>query len=237
MMSAFTTSQPYLQIVFLSLKIAFLAVTLAAPLSIGCGYVLAKWRFPGREFVNAIILLPLILPPVATGYLLLLFLGPNGSGGIFLRHVIGLELGFRWTGAAVAAAIMAFPLMVRPLRLAFEQLDDRLLDTAATLGASRVIIFFTISLPLALPGLIAGLILGFAKAMGEFGATITFVSNIPGETQTLSLAIYTMLQSPQGDHSALVLIAISLLISMLAVLLSEWLARRTNDWIGRPRGR
>ncbi len=232
-MTASMTAADIWPIVVLSMQVAIAAIVIALPAAVAVAYILAKWRFPGRGLLSAITIMPLVMPPVATGYALLLFLGPNGFGGRVLANWFGLEVGFRWTGAAVAAAIMAFPLIVRPLRLSFEAIDDRLLFAAKTLGASKAKIFATVVLPLALPGLLAGAILGFAKAMGEFGATITFVSNIPGETRTLSLAIYTLLQSPQGDRAALILIAVSVMISIAAVLLSEALSRRAARQIGQ----
>jgi molybdate transport system permease protein len=170
--------------------------------------------------------MPLVLPPVVTGYLLLILFGARGAFGAPLQEWFGLSFSFRWTGAALAAGVMAFPLLVRPIRLSIEGLDRGLEEAARTLGASRLVAFFTVILPPLLPGVLAGAVLGFAKALGEFGATITFVSNIPGETQTLSLAIYALMQTPSGDAEAFRLIAISAAISIIAVVLSEWLQRR-----------
>lgn len=207
----------------LSLKVALAAVLASLPLAILIGRALAAPGWPGRSLVSALVHLPLVLPPVVTGYVLLLVFGRNGPVGAMLDR-FGIGVTFSWTGAALAAAIMAFPLLVRPIRLAFEAQDTRLGGMAATLGAGPLRRFYTIALPLAVPGIIAGTVLGFAKALGEFGATITFVSNIPGETQTLSLAIYSLLQTPAGDSAALALIGISVAISLAAVLLSEWFA-------------
>ena len=214
------------QAVALSLKVSLWAIGLSLPFGIFAAYALARWRFPGKQVLNGLIHLPLILPPVVTGYLLLLTFGRRGPVGGWLDETFGLVLAFRWTGAALAAAIMAFPLTVRAIRLAIEAVDPKLEQAAATLGAARIWVFVTITLPLILPGVIAGAILGFAKAMGEFGATITFVSNIPGQTQTLPSAIYTFLQVPGGDAAALRLVAVSVVVAMAALALSEILARR-----------
>ncbi len=214
------------QAVALSLKVAFWAMLCSLPLGLFTAYALARWRFPGKGLVNALVHLPLILPPVVTGYLLLITFGRRAPVGAWLYETFGIVLAFRWTGAALAAAIMAFPLMVRAMRLAIEAVDPRLEQAAATLGANRLWVFATVTLPLILPGVVAGLVLGFAKAMGEFGATITFVSNIPGQTQTLPSAIYALLQVPGQDGAALRLVAVSALIAILALALSEVLARR-----------
>ncbi len=214
------------QAVALSLKVSLWAIGLSLPFGILTAYALARWSFPGKQVLNGVIHLPLILPPVVTGYLLLLTFGRRGPVGSWLEQVFGLVFAFRWTGAALAAAIMAFPLMVRSIRLAIEAVDPRLEQAAATLGAPQIWVFATVTLPLILPGVIAGAILGFAKAMGEFGATITFVSNIPGQTQTLPSAIYTFLQVPGGDTAALRLVAVSVVVAMAALTVSEILARR-----------
>jgi molybdate transport system permease protein len=214
------------QAVRLSLKVAFWATLAAMPLGVAVAYLLARVRFPGRGLLNGLVHLPLILPPVVTGYLLLLGFGRQGPIGVALHELFGITLAFRWTGAALAAGIMAFPLLVRAIRLAIEAVDPKLEEAAATLGASRMRVFATVTLPLILPGVIAGAILAFAKAMGEFGATITFVSNIPGETQTIPSAIYAFLQVPGGEGAAMTLVVISLAIAMAALFLSEWLARR-----------
>lgn len=207
-------------IVLLSIKVAGLAMLLVLPLALVVGKALARRSLRGKAFLSALVHLPLVLPPVVTGYALLVVFGRRGWIGSMLDQW-GLNFTFSWVGAALAAALMAFPLVVRPIRLAFETQDDRLQDMAATLGAGRWRRFTSVAMPLAWPGVLAGLVLGFAKALGEFGATITFVSNIPGETQTLSLAIYTLLQSPSGDRAALTLILISIALSFAAILASE----------------
>ncbi|MGR3573070.1 molybdate ABC transporter permease subunit [Brevirhabdus sp.] len=217
--------------VALSLRVSFWATALSLPLAIAVALALARGRFPGRHLLNGLVHLPLILPPVVTGYLLLLTFGRRAPVGAFLENALGLVLAFRWTGAALAAGIMAFPLMVRAIRLAVEAVDPRLEQAAATLGAPRLWVFATITLPLILPGIIAGSLLGFAKAMGEFGATITFVSNIPGQTQTLPTAIYGFLQIPGGEGAALRLVAVSIALSMGALLASEWIATRVAQRI------
>jgi len=211
--------------VALSLRVAFWATCLSLPLGLVVAYALARWHFPGKQLVNGLVHLPLILPPVVTGYLLLLVFGLQGPVGGFLAQ-FGVVFAFRWTGAALAAAVMAFPLMVRAMRLSLEAVDPRLEEAAETLGASRLAVFWRVTLPLALPGVVTGAILAFAKAIGEFGATITFVSNIPGQTQTLPTAIYAFLQVPGGEGAALRLVAISVFLAMGALLLSEALARR-----------
>jgi molybdate transport system permease protein len=211
--------------VALSLRVSFWATLLSLPLGLLVAYALARWDFWGKQLLNGLVHLPLILPPVVTGYLLLITFGRKGSVGQYLDQWFGIVLAFRWTGAALAAAVMAFPLMVRAMRLAIEAVDPKLEQAAGTLGASRAWVFVTVTLPLILPGIIAGAILAFAKAMGEFGATITFVSNIPGQTQTLPSAIYAFLQVPGGEGSAARLVWIAILIAMAALLLSEWVAR------------
>jgi molybdate transport system permease protein len=213
-------------IILLSLKIAGVAIVFATPLAIFLGYALARWQFFGHWLLNAIIYIPLVLPPVVTGFILLEFFGPKGIAGVFLSNYLGLDLGFRWTGAALAAGIVAFPLIIRPIKLAFENIEQGLIDDANILGASPLLAFITVSLPLALPGIIAGAVLGFAKALGEFGATITFVSNIPGETRTISLGVYALMQSPDGDHDALILVLITVGLSLTAIIMSEWMSRR-----------
>ncbi len=220
------------QAVSLSLKVAFWATILSLPLSILTAHALARWQFPGKALLNGVVHLPLILPPVVTGYLLLMAFGRRGPIGALLEEWFGLVLAFRWTGAVLAAAIMAFPLMVRAIRLAIEAVDPKLEDAAASLGASRLWAFGTVTLPLILPGILAGAVLGFAKAMGEFGATITFVSNIPGQTQTLPSAIYAFLQIPGGEAQALRLVGVAVAVSMTALLLSEWLGQAVARRIG-----
>ncbi|MGV6849263.1 MAG: molybdate ABC transporter permease subunit [Marinibacterium sp.] len=209
----------------LSVKVSFWAVLASLPAGIFVAYALARWRFHGRQILNGIVHLPLILPPVVTGYLLLLSLGTQAPLGAALQE-IGIVFAFRWTGAALAAAIMAFPLMVRAIRLSIEAVDPRLEQAAATLGASRVWAFVTVTLPMILPGIFAGAILAFAKAMGEFGATITFVSSIPGETRTIPSAIYAFLQVPGGDGAALRLVSVSIAVAMAALFASEILSAR-----------
>lgn len=211
--------------VVLSLRVSFWATLLSLPFGLLVAYALARWDFWGKQLLNGLVHLPLILPPVVTGYLLLITFGRKGTVGQYLDQWFGIVLAFRWTGAALAAAVMAFPLMVRAMRLAIEAVDPKLEQAAGTLGAARPWVFVTITLPLILPGIIAGAILAFAKAMGEFGATITFVSNIPGQTQTLPSAIYAFLQVPGGEGSAARLVWIAILIAMAALLLSEWVAR------------
>lgn len=214
--------------VHVSLKVATVATVVSLPFGVMVALLLARTRFWGQSLVNGIVLLPLILPPVVTGYLLLILFGRKGPIGAFLAEHFGLVFSFRWTGAALACGIMGFPLLVRAIRLSIEAIDTRLEQAASTLGASRMWVFLTVTLPLAAPGLLAGMILSFAKAMGEFGATITFVSNIPGETQTLPSAIYTFTQVPGGDLGALRLTVVSVGISVLALIGSEVLARRIN---------
>src|SRR5450432_601583 len=212
----------------LSLRIALVATAVSLPFGIAIAYVLARKSFWGKAMLDAVVHLPLVLPPVVTGYLLLITLGRRAPVGAFLADHFGIVFSFRWTGAAVACGIMAFPLMVRAIRLSIEAIDRRLEDAASTLGANRFWLFTTITLPLALPGIIAGAMLAFARALGEFGATITFVSNIPGETQTISAAIYTLTQVPDGDRAALQLVVVSIVISMTALVASEWFARRAH---------
>ncbi|WP_427022889.1 molybdate ABC transporter permease subunit [Aureimonas ureilytica] len=212
----------------LSLQVASVATLASLPFGLLVAWALARVRFPGKTILNGIVHLPLVLPPVVTGYLLLILFGRRGPLGQFFEAWFGLVFSFRWTGAALASAIMGFPLMVRAMRLSLESVDRRLEDAGATLGASPVFVFLTVTLPLVAPGILAGLILAFAKAMGEFGATITFVSNIPGETQTLPAAIYTLTQVPGGDGAALRLTALSVALSMAALVASEWLASRLN---------
>lgn len=214
--------------VHLSIKVATVAMLVSIPFAVAIAYALARWRFWGKTVVNGLVHLPLVLPPVVTGYLLLLAFGRRGPAGAFLAEHFGIVFSFRWTGAALACGVMGFPLMVRAIRLSIESVDRKLEAAAGTLGANPLWVFTVVTLPLILPGIIAGSILSFAKAMGEFGATITFVSNIPGETQTLPSAIYTFTQVPGGDEGALRLTLISIVISMLALVASEVLARRVG---------
>jgi molybdate transport system permease protein len=215
-----------LAIVGLSLKVACVGTLASVPFSIVIALVLARGRFWGRGVLNAIVHLPLVMPPVVTGYLLLRLFGRRGPIGSMLEQLFGVVVAFRWTGAALAAAVMGFPLMVRAIRLAIEQIDRRLEDAAASLGASPWWTIATVTLPLALPGVLSGLMLAFAKALGEFGATVTFVSNIPGETRTLALAIYTYTQTPDGDAHVWRLATLSIIVSFAALLASEALAKR-----------
>ena len=213
--------------VALSLRIALVATFVSLPFGIAVAWVLARKDFWGKALLDGVVHLPLVLPPVVTGYLLLITFGRKGLVGAFLAD-LGIVFSFRWTGAALACGVMAFPLLVRAIRLSFEAIDRRLEDAAATLGANRGWAFLTVTLPLALPGIIAGMVLAFAKALGEFGATITFVSNIPGETQTISSAIYSLIQTPDGDTAAARLVLISIVIAMSALIASEWFARRAT---------
>jgi molybdate transport system permease protein len=210
----------------LSLRVAAVSTLVALPFGIAIATLLARKEFWGKALLDAIVHLPLVMPPVVTGYLLLISFGRRAPIGAFLADHFGIVFSFRWTGAALACGVMAFPLMVRAIRLSIEAIDRRLEDAAATLGANPIWTFVTVTLPLALPGVIAGMMLAFARALGEFGATITFVSNIPGETQTISAAIYTLTQVPGGDADALKLVIVSIIISFAALLASEWFARR-----------
>lgn len=215
-------------IIGLSLKIGLTAVAAMLPISLALAYILARVRFPGLLLLDALVHLPLVVPPVVTGWLLLLLFGVNGPVGLWLESWFGVSVLFRWTGAAIAAAIMAMPLMVRAMRLSIESVDRRLEDAAATLGAGRWRVFRTITLPLSLPGIAAAMVLGFARSIGEFGATITFVSNIPGETRTLPIAIYGALQMPGAEAEVTRLAIMSVLLSLGALLASELMARRAG---------
>jgi molybdate transport system permease protein len=217
----------------LSLQVALVAVAASLPLAILAAWVLARLSFPGKSLVDAMVHLPLVLPPVVIGYFLLLVFGTQGSLGAWLYEAFGIRLIFTRWGAALAAAVMSFPLMVRAIRLALEAVDRRLEAAARTLGATRLDVFFSVTLPLMLPGIVSGCIVAFAAALGDFGATITFVGNVQGETQTLSLAIYSLAQSPDGDAAALRLVLISLVLAVGALYVSELLARRVRSYIGR----
>ncbi|MXY00813.1 MAG: molybdate ABC transporter permease subunit [Chloroflexi bacterium] len=221
----FGLSPSELDALALTVRISVLATLVSVPPGVLAGYALARWGFPGKGLLNVLVHLPLVLPPVVTGLLLLLLLGSRGPVGGFLED-LGLVLAFRWTGAALAAAVMGFPLMVRAIRLAVESVDPRLEQAGATLGASGPWVFATITFPLILPGVLTGAVLAFARAMGEFGATITFAASIPGETTTLATAIYAFLQAPGGEAAALRLVVISVIVAMLALALSETLSRR-----------
>ena len=215
-----------LGIILLSLKVALASVVFSLPLAVAVAFLLARADFPGKTLIDALVHLPLVLPPVVVGFALLVLFGLRGPIGAFLADTFGIVFAFRWTGAALAAAIMGFPLMVRAIRLSFAAIDRRLETVARTLGASRIGVFFSITVPLALPGIITGVVLSFARSLGEFGATITFVSNIPGETQTLPLAIYTYTQTPAGDLQALRLSVIAVALSFASLVAAEWIARR-----------
>ena len=217
-----------LAIILLSLKVAAASVVFSLPFAIAAALVLARGNFPGKAVLDAIVHLPLVLPPVVIGYFLLIGFGRQGLLGQWFEEVLGLTFAFRWTGAALAAGIMGFPLMVRAIRLALEAIDPRLEAAARTLGAGRARVLASVTLPLALPGVVAGAALAFARSLGEFGATITFVSNIPGETQTLPLAIYNLTQSPDSDAAILRLCALSVALSLAALVLSEWMTRRVQ---------
>ena len=210
----------------LSVKVAAVAALASLPPGVAVAWLLARGRFPGKSLLDALVHLPLVLPPVVMGYALLVLFGRRGPLGQWLHEAFGITLAFRWTGAALACAVMGFPLMVRAIRLSIENVDRRLEQAAATLGAAPWRVFLTVTLPLAWPGLVAGAALAFAKALGEFGATITFVSAIPGETQTLSAAIYGLLQVPGAEAAIWRLAAVALAISLAALLASEWLVRR-----------
>jgi molybdate transport system permease protein len=216
----------------LSLWVASTGTLASLPFGLLAAYALARWRFPGRILLDGLVHLPLVLPPVVTGYLLLILMGRRGPIGSLLDQYFGIVFSFRWTGAALAAAVMGFPLLVRAVRLSFEAADRRLEDAARTLGANGVIVFATVTLPLALPGILAGMVLSFAKSLGEFGATITFVSNIPGETRTLPAAIYTFTQVPGGDAGAMRLVLVAIVLSLVALIVSELLARRIALRVG-----
>ena len=218
------------QAVRLSLRVSFWATLVSLPLGIFVAYALARWEFPGKQVLNGLVHMPLILPPVVTGYLLLITFGRRGSVGQFLEEWFGIVVAFRWTGAAIAAGVMAFPLMVRAIRLSMEAVDWRLEQAARTLGASPLKVFLTVTLPLVGPGLLTATILGFARALGEFGATITFVSNIPGETQTLPLALYSFAQTPGAEAGAARLTVISVVVALAALVASEWTARRLRSF-------
>ena len=221
----------------LSLRVAVWSVGCSLPFGLAVGWLLARRDFPGKILLDGLVHLPLVLPPVAVGYVLLVLLGRNGWLGMWLRDWFGITVAFTWKGAAVAAAVMAFPLMVRAIRLSMEAVDRRLEAAAGTLGAGPVRVFCTVTLPLALPGLLTGAVLAFARSLGEFGATITFVSNIAGETRTLPLALYTLIQRPGGEAGAIRLAVVSIVIALAALVASELIARRVHRGLGRADGR
>ncbi len=218
-------SDPEWQAVALSLKVSCVAVLCSLPFGIIVAWVLARCRFPGKTLVDSLVHLPLVLPPVVVGYLLLLTLGRRGVIGSWIYDWFGFTFAFSWRGAALAAAVMAFPLMVRAIRLALEAVDTRLEQAARTLGAGRWRVFFTITLPLTLPGIIAGTVLAFARSLGEFGATITFVSNIPGETRTIPSAMFTLIETPGAEGTAARLCGVAIALALLSLVASELLAR------------
>ncbi|MCH1921191.1 molybdate ABC transporter permease subunit [Shewanella sp. A3A] len=212
----------------LSLKVALTAVCASLPFGILVAWVLARCNFPGKSLLDGIIHLPLVLPPVVVGYLLLVSMGRSGWLGAWLYKYLGISFSFSWRGAALAAAVVAFPLMVRAIRQAFEAVDTRLELAARTLGASRLKVFFTISLPLTAPGIVSGMVLAFARCLGEFGSTITFVSNIPGETRTIPLAMYSFIETPGAEAQAARLCVIAIVISLISLVASQWLGRRVQ---------
>ncbi|MDE9454949.1 molybdate ABC transporter permease subunit [Xenorhabdus bovienii] len=220
------------QAILLSLKISGISVLFSLPLGILMAWVLARCQFLGKSLLDSIIHLPLVLPPVVVGYLLLLSMGRRGVIGEFLYDWFGVSFAFSWTGAALASAVVAFPLMVRAIRLALESIDRRLEQAARTLGASSLKVFFTITLPLSLPGVIVGAVLAFARSLGEFGATITFVSNIPGETRTIPLAMYTLIETPDAETAAARLCVIAIVLALVSLMLSEWLTRWGRKRLG-----
>jgi molybdate transport system permease protein len=228
----FTPTPLEIEAIVLSLRVSVWCVVLCLPLGILAGWALARWNFPGKHLLNGLVHLPLVVPPVAIGYLLLLLFGARGPLGRFFHDVFGITIAFTWKGAALASAVMAFPLMVRAIRLSIESVDRGLEAAARTLGARPLRVFLTITLPLTMPGILTGSILSFARSLGEFGATITFVSNIPGETRTLPLALYTLSQTPGGDAGAARLVVISILLAMAALIASELLARRLGQRLG-----
>lgn len=225
---AFSLSAEELTAIELSLKVGFWAMATSLPVALAVAMLLSRVEFWGRSVLDAIVYLPLVMPPVVTGYILLVLLGRRGVLGQPLADYLGIVIAFRWTGAALASAVMGFPLMVRSMRLSIDAVDRRLEDAAATLGANRIWVWLTVTLPLILPGIAAGMILSFARALGEFGATITFVSNIPGETETLPIAIYTFLQVPGGELGAFRLTLVSVAISVAALFASEAIVRRAT---------
>jgi len=213
----------------LSLKVSGVAVLFSLPFGIACAWILARCEFPGKSLFDSLIHLPLVLPPVVIGYILLISMGRQGSIGAVLYNWFGWSFSFSWRGAALAAAIVSFPLMVRAIRLSFESVDIRLEQAARTLGSNRLRVFFTITLPLTLPGIVSGMVLAFARSLGEFGSTITFVSNIPGETRTIPLAMYSFIQTPGAEHEAARLCVIAIIIAVLSLTASQWLAKKAQQ--------
>jgi len=213
----------------LSLKVSSVAVLFSLPFGIVCAWILARCEFPGKSLFDSLIHLPLVLPPVVIGYILLISMGRQGSIGAVLYDWFGWSFSFSWRGAVLAAAIVSFPLMVRAIRLSFESVDIRLEQAARTLGSNRLRVFFTITLPLTLPGIVSGMVLAFARSLGEFGSTITFVSNIPGETRTIPLAMYSFIQTPGAEHEAARLCVIAIAIAVLSLTASQWLAKKAQQ--------
>ncbi len=232
-MEYFNLTTAEINAITLSLKVAFVAILSSLPFAIAVSWLLARKDFYGKSLINGIIHLPLVLPPVVIGYLLLILMGRNGIIGSKLWVWFGFSFGFSWHGAALASAVVAFPLVVRSVRSAFEMVDFRLEQAAQTLGASGLKVFFTITLPLSLPGILAGSILGFARSLGEFGSTITFVSNIPNVTQTIPLAMYSLIETPGAEFATARLCVIAIVISLISLLVSEWLAKRTQQKLGQ----
>ncbi|MGG4608598.1 molybdate ABC transporter permease subunit [Providencia sp. Me31A] len=218
--------------IYLSLKVSSVAVLLSLPLGVLVAWVLVRCNFPGKTLLDSIIHLPLVLPPVVVGYLLLISMGKRGFIGEWLYNWFGFSFTFSWRGAALASAVVAFPLMVRAIRLALEAVDRKLEQAARTLGATPLRVFFTITIPLSLPGIIVGTVLAFARSLGEFGATITFVSNIPGETQTIPLAMYTLIETPGAEVDAARLCIIAIVLALISLLISEWLTRWGKKRLG-----
>ncbi|WP_109393469.1 molybdate ABC transporter permease subunit [Proteus terrae] len=220
------------QAIILSLKVSTIAVIISLPFGIFMAWLLVRVRFPGKSLLDSIIHLPLVLPPVVVGYLLLISMGRRGFIGEWLYDWFGFSFTFSWRGAALASAVVAFPLMVRAIRLALEAVDQRMEQAARTLGASTIRVFFTITLPLSMPGIIAGIVLAFARSLGEFGATITFVSNIPGETRTIPLAMYTLIETPGAEMDAARLCVIAIILALVSLMASEWLTRWGRKRLG-----
>ena len=226
----FFFSQPELNAIYLSLKVATIAILFALPVAIFIAWILSRKQFWGKQLLNGIVHLPLVLPPVVIGYLLLIVMAKRGAIGQYLWEWFGFSFSFSWRGAVLASAVMAFPLMVRSIKQAFDAIDPKLEQAARTLGASPLKVFFTLNLPLSFSGVIAGAVLGFARSLGEFGATITFVSNIPNQTQTIPAALFTFIETPDGELAAARLCAVAIVISLIALSASEWLAERQKRY-------
>lgn len=229
-LSMFFFSQPELNAIYLSLKVATIAILFALPVATFIAWILSRKQFWGKQLLNGIVHLPLVLPPVVIGYLLLIVMAKRGAIGQYLWEWFGFSFSFSWRGAVLASAVMAFPLMVRSIKQAFDAIDPKLEQAARTLGASPLKVFFTLNLPLSFSGIIAGAVLGFARSLGEFGATITFVSNIPNQTQTIPAALFTFIETPDGELAAARLCAIAIVISLIALSASEWLAERQKRY-------